>query len=62
MGDRYRDYLKAQKKVPVAKRSGEARGRGGRAAAEARSKAIKRQQGRKAVRPKTWTQERLDGW
>jgi len=63
MGDRYRDYLKAQKKAPVAGRSA-ARSRRSSEEADKRSKAIKRQQSRQTVYTRTFltSQGRLDGW
>jgi len=60
MGDRYRDELATTRKKT--KKSGATRSGRGDPAREARSKAIKRQQGRTALYNKTfgWTQGRLD--
>ncbi len=60
MGDSERDYLAAQRKKK--KKSGATLLSGDQEAREARSKAIKRQQSRKAVRPPAKEQGRLKLW
>ena len=62
MGDRYRDYLKTQKKGPIAPQLGAPRSRRSSEAADQRSKAIKRQQSRSKILYGTspWIQGRLE--
>jgi len=60
MGDSYRDYVRAKKKKRTQETRYEARTHRDRSAAEARSKALKRQQSRKEVHyGKKATQGRL---